>query len=324
MSLCDRAKRAQRNANWRLLQSLLQHLECPFSEYSHGMSAIVRSLTAADLADAVALSSSAGWNQRTDDWAMLMRHAPAGACGAFAGEQLLGTAIGLDYGSFGWIAMMLVNPEYRGQGFGKQLLEAAMRAIPDGRPIRLDATPMGRPLYQRYGFEDEERLTRHVAANAAHLRGAAASATRRLQAGDDTNIAAADRIVFGGDRADVIAWMIERGPEYAHAIEDEAGSRQYGLGRSGRLFTQIGPIVAHEAAAAISLVRAGAAAAGTNAVTVDAFDCHADFTERLRSIGFEPQRPLYRMCRPGTDGTWTRPASHAGLHEFAILGPEFA
>jgi GNAT superfamily N-acetyltransferase len=131
------------------------------------MRATIRLLTENDLNDAVELSSSAGWNQRADDWSMLMRHAPGGAFGAFADEQLLGTAIGLDYGTFGWIAMMLVNPEYRGQGFGKQLLEAAMRAIPDGVPIRLDATPMGRPLYQRYGFEDEEMLTRHVAPSAA-------------------------------------------------------------------------------------------------------------------------------------------------------------
>jgi hypothetical protein len=130
-------------------------------------------------------------------------------------------------------------------------------------------------------------------------------------------------MIFGGDRPDVIAWMVDRGPEYAHVVEDNAGTLQYGLGRSGRLFTQLGPIVALDVDAAISLVRAAAAASGTNAVTVDAFDRHAVFTEGLRSIGFEPQRPLYRMGRPGAAGPWRR-SDHNGLQEFAILGPEFA
>ena len=122
----------------------------------------VRLLSIDDLDAALALSAAAGWNQRLDDWRMLLRQAPAGSFAAIANGRIVGTAIGIDYGAFGWIAMMLVDPGHRGQGVGRSLLEAAMDALPSDRPIRLDATPMGRPLYQRYGFEDEAMLTRHV------------------------------------------------------------------------------------------------------------------------------------------------------------------
>ena len=58
--------------------------------------------------------------------------------------------------------MMLVAPEYRGRGLGARLLEAAMAALPPELPIRLDATPLGRPLYERHDFVLETSLTRHV------------------------------------------------------------------------------------------------------------------------------------------------------------------
>src|SRR5262245_2095092 len=118
----------------------------------------VRLLGQADLDSAFALSSESAWNQRLEDWRMLLRLAPAGAFAAVADGRIVGTAIGLDYGGFGWIAMMLVDPRFRGRGLGGRLLEMAMSALPGDRVIRLDATPLGRRLYQRYGFEDEAAL----------------------------------------------------------------------------------------------------------------------------------------------------------------------
>src|SRR6266567_6169471 len=126
---------------------------------------IIRPLTAGDLDEALRLSTVAGWNQRLDDWRMLLQLAPAGAFAARFDSRdpaVVGTAIGIDYGGFAWIAMMLVDPSCRGRGVGRRLLEAAIDSVPSNLPIRLDATPLGRPLYQRYGFEDEAALSRYV------------------------------------------------------------------------------------------------------------------------------------------------------------------
>ena len=60
---------------------------------------------------------------------MLFQLAPDGCFAAEADERIVGSAIGIDYGSYGWIAMMLVEPAYRGRGVGAALLEAAMGAI---------------------------------------------------------------------------------------------------------------------------------------------------------------------------------------------------
>ncbi|MBA2604869.1 MAG: GNAT family N-acetyltransferase, partial [Acidobacteria bacterium] len=58
----------------------------------------IRLLTPDDLAGALALSTTAGWNQRAEDWRMLLQIAPGGSFAALAGERIVGTAIGIDYG----------------------------------------------------------------------------------------------------------------------------------------------------------------------------------------------------------------------------------
>ena len=295
---------------------------------------VIRPLAIEDLDGALALSTTAGWNQRRDDWRMLLRLAPAGSFAALAEERIVGTAIGIDYGGFAWIAMMLVDPGYRGRGVGRCLLEAAMGAVPSDRPIRLDATPLGRPLYQRYGFEDEAMLTRHVISAAApppprvrRLREPRDESSRvqRLTAADLKIVTRQDNEVFGGNRDEVLEWVLNTTPQYGHIVRSDDGLAHYCLGRQGRLFDQIGPVVAGDDDIAQALMNAALTAGGGRPVVVDGFDSHSTFTAWLRACGFQIQRPLFRMCRPsGQMASSVAGRNRPALVEFAILGPEFA
>jgi GNAT superfamily N-acetyltransferase len=287
------------------------------------LDAVIRLLSADDLDEAFGLSTVAGWNQRLADWRMLLQLAPAGSFAAVADARIIGTAIGIDYGAFGWIAMMLVDPAWRGRGVGARLLESAMGAVPPGTPIRLDATPLGRPLYRRYGFDDEAALTRHVAeASRPRVDPSPAVESRRvrgLERADLSAVIAKDDRIFGAHRRILLEWALGDAEQYAHLIETDAGAN-YCFGRPGRLFDQIGPVVAADDGGAQALVSASLRAAEARAVVVDAFDRHAGFTDWLRSRGFSAARPLFRMCR----GAWAGNGhGHRGLSERAILGPEF-
>jgi len=290
---------------------------------------VLRLLTPEDLDSAFTLSSTAAWNQRLADWRMLLTLAPEGSFAALAEGRVVGTAIGVDYGGFAWIAMMLVDPAYRGRGLGRRLLEAAMASVPPGRPIRLDATPMGRPLYQAYGFEDEVMLTRHVADGSTHLRTSrphtfAPRDVRPLVPADLPLLAAQDAAVFGGNRRAVLEWALDGAPHYARVVEGEAEPIHYCLGREGRLFDQIGPVVAGNDAIAQALVSAALAAAGDRPILLDVFDARETFAYWLRTSGFRIQRPLFRMRRPGSRGVSSiDERTRSPLAEFAIFGPEF-
>ena len=291
----------------------------------------IRLLTTRDLDGAFGLSAGAGWNQRLADWHMLLQVAPAGSFAAVADGRIVGTAIGIDYGTFGWIAMMLVDPAWRGRGIGARLLEEAIGAVPPAMPIRLDATPLGRPLYQRYGFEDESELTRHVADPLDVARGGAsrpqvdpASGTgrrvRRLTDADLPAVIARDDRVFGAHRRILLEWALHGAGQYAHVI-DGAGGADYCFGRPGRLFDQIGPVVAGDDDGAQALVSASLRAAEGRAVVVDSYDRHGGFSDWLRSAGFNASRPLFRMRRAARAGGHEE--TNGSAHERAILGPEF-
>ena len=293
-----------------------------------GSAAQIQPLTLRHLDGALTLSTTIGWNQRAEDWRMLLDIAPAGSFAAVASGRVVGTAIGIDYGRFGWIAMMLVDPAYRGRGLGARLLERAMMALPPTLPVRLDATPLGRPLYQRFGFEDEAVLSRHVADAPAreHLAvpQAMGSCVAPLTAEEQPSVVEQDTDVFGGHRQRVIEWMMHSSPQYAWVAHDSLGRPQFCLGRTGLTFDQIGPVVAQDVEVAQALVGAALRHAAQRPAVIDAFDAHETFAAWLRGSGFRAQRPLYRMCRPA--GARVRGDVHAGRDfiEFAILGPEFA
>ena len=288
----------------------------------------IRLLTEDDVGAALALSASSGWNQRADEWHMMLQIAPSGAFTATTPDGIVGTAIGIDYGNFGWIAMMLVNPAWRGRGIGARLLEAAMGAVPTDLPIRLDATPLGRPLYERYGFELESSLTRHVRPADAGPPPARSGHVRPLAEPDLSTVMRLDDRISGAHRHGPLRWAFGDAPRYAwiRVLPPEGGSHGdtpgYCLGRGGRLFDHVGPIVADSTESAAALAAAAIGGNGGGYLVVDAHDTHEAFVAWLRDAQFEPQRPLYRMCRPGQSPVPSRPSGP--LIEFAIMGPEFS
>jgi len=298
---------------------------------------IVRQISDDDVDQALDLSCAAGWNQRAEDWRMLIRLSDGSSFAALAGERVVGTAIGIDYGAFSWIAMMLVDPAFRGRGLGARLLEAALEAVPDETPVRLDATPMGRPLYQKFGFVDETAILRCTCEPVAESWGGGEVSggfdARPLAVTDFAAVMPHDREVFGADRSIVLEWALDAAPAYARVIESSAAGTpaQYCFGRPGRLFDQIGPVVAANEEAARSLVEAARSCAHGKSVVIDAFEAREGFADWLRSRGFREQRPLFRMRRwphdderrSGVGGPIHR-ADRSPLMEFAILGPDFA
>jgi GNAT superfamily N-acetyltransferase len=303
----------------------------------------IRPLDAGDLDDAVALSSTAGWNQQIEDWRLLLALAPAGSFAAVSQGRIVGTALALDYilrpsldasgavsphQGFAWIAMMLVDPAWRGRGVGRRLLDAAIASVRADLPIRLDATPMGRPMYAAHGFEDETRLTRYIAeastAVAADTGGhSRADAVRPLVERDLPDVSASDRDTFGGDRAPALQSIHERAPQYAHIAHGGSGVPQYCFGRPGRLVDQIGPVIADDEEAARALVTAALGSRAGRPLQLDIFDDCTGFAAWLHGRGFRAHRPLFRMRRPAAG---TRAAPHPSWRsprEVAILGPEF-
>jgi predicted N-acetyltransferase YhbS len=71
-------------------------------------------------------------------------------------SRVAGAVFGLDYTTSAYVALMGVAPALHRRGIGNALMTALMAWSDERgfRDVRLDATPAGAPLYERFGFAD--------------------------------------------------------------------------------------------------------------------------------------------------------------------------
>ena len=106
----------------------------------------------------MALKEEAGWNQTEQDWLALFEFAPDGCFGIEIDGLLAATITAVTYQSgLAWIGMVLTAARFRRQGLASALMEHTLDYLAS-KPvdwIKLDATSIGQPLYDRFGFERE-------------------------------------------------------------------------------------------------------------------------------------------------------------------------
>lgn len=189
------------------------------------------------LESAVQLSHQAGWPHRLEDWQMAL--ALSDGVVALEAGRVVGTTLVTPYGKdCATINMVIVDEAMRGRGLGRGLMDAALRLAGD-RPLRLVATTDGLPLYEKLGFRETGTVLQHQGI-ARDMAAPADTATATAE--DIAAIAALDRVAFGADRRDLIAYLAKVG-EFALIRRDGrvagyAALRVFGRG------DVIGPVVA--------------------------------------------------------------------------------
>lgn len=263
--------------------------------------------------DCVALSTEAGWNQTSADWALFPRQGTVfGLRSGRAG--IVATGAVLPYGcDFAWISMVLVTRSRRRQRIGTSILEACCAELARRTLVAvLDATPAGERIYRPLGFEGMFNLSRWQGISGPRKK-TRAVAIRSMAAPDLAAVTATDAAAFGADRRFLLQSLFDRLPQLAFIAKDNAG---FVLARPGRVATQIGPLVAANEDVAASLLDA-ALGCVSGPVFLDLIDGREILTARLRQRGFTVQRPFLRMgLKRGIPfGDTTR--------LFVVAGPEF-
>lgn len=284
----------------------------------------------------VALSTSAHWNQNAADWSMML--ALGEGWGLVREDRLVASALVLPYEPFGapavaaaaprfaWVSMVLVLPEFRGQGLATQVLRLALdHCAAHGRIAGLDATPAGHDVYVGQGFVDTwsfARWRRSGGAGSLVAPSAAAGVSiRPLERGDWPAIARLDGPAFGADRSPLLRRLAARQPALAHVAQREGHVVGYVAGREGRTAVQIGPLVAPDEAVAVALFDAALAVApgaapATADVVADLPDARRALAAALTARGFTIERPFTRMVH----GATVAPGDPATV--MLVAGPE--
>jgi GNAT superfamily N-acetyltransferase len=273
----------------------------------------LRNLTSADLEFADSLRAVAGWNQTQEDWRRFLDLSPNSCLLAECEGRPVATATTIVYGKeLGWIGMMLVHPDFRRRGIARVLMDHCIEILRSAgvRSIKLDATPEGREVYLKFGFQDEYRLTRYKAASA--LAEESSTNIRAAKAEDLASIVALDQSATGTLRERLLERLIAESSQ-ALVYQSEERITGFGILRPGTIASYLGPIVATEVSHAHQLASALAA---SGEVICDLPDRNEAAAPWAKNRGLVPQRTLTRMYL-GENISASAPESY-----FAIAGPE--
>ena len=253
------------------------------------------------------LKDAAGWNQTALDWSNVMALAPDGCFGIDSDGMLVATTTAVCFGSeLAWIGMVLTHPEYRGRGFARALMEHALAYLDERVDwIKLDATDMGRPLYQKLGFVDECVIERW---------GRPPQPAPRVELSPAKDDLILDRAAFGADRGALLARLAR--------IESAGTAGGYAMGRPGSKAAYFGPCVAKTPADAGALLAWFLGRHGHENIYWDVLPHNLSARSLASEAGFQPLRRLVRMVRPGSR-SGARPFRRDDELVYAIAGFEF-
>lgn len=275
----------------------------------------IRLMTPADIPAGMRLKEIAGWNQTQEDWERFLHFNPEGCFVTESDGRTAGTVATIVYeGRVAWIGMVLVDPGFRGQGIGTALLRYAVAHL-DARRIpciKLDATPQGRPLYERLGFKAEYEIERYVL-----RRTLSRTSVSAREPEDFDSIAAIDREASGVDRGDLLRSLAGFAPELVVIARQGEHFGGCALGRHGSLADHLGPWIARDESAARAILERFLERSQRETVFVDVVQRNRWARRLVSEKGFEFSRPLTRMYR----GENSRPGRPDLVG--AILGPEF-
>src|SRR5262249_13322560 len=153
----------------------------------------------------------------------------------------VGTVTTCRFGAVAWIAMMLVDAQFRGRGIGRALMTRALDDL-DGhgvRSIRLDATPLSQPLYESLCFLPASAFARfpgQLAAGGGPMDEQLAGSRDALDA-----ICRLDRAVAGTDRGRLLRALAAEHPDSLRYVGGRDHVDGYVLSRPGAMARQIGP-----------------------------------------------------------------------------------
>jgi GNAT superfamily N-acetyltransferase len=255
------------------------------------------------------LKESAGWNQTASDWLRMLRLAPEGCFGIEMEGTLAATATAFCYSEqLAWIGMVLTLPDFRGRGLARRVMEHALEfcICRKVRRVKLDATDMGTPLYEKLGFRAECMVERR-------LRAAASVPLRSAEWNGEVALEL-DRRAFGVDRAALLRDLAQSGAA-------SSGRCAYAMGRPGSQAAYFGPCVSESVVAARHMLEWFLAAHPTEPVLWDVLPDNAAASALADEYGFKTVRRLTRMSLTLGGGA-APPDADTGL-TFAIAGFEY-
>ncbi|HLO35085.1 MAG TPA: GNAT family N-acetyltransferase [Candidatus Deferrimicrobium sp.] len=275
---------------------------------------LIRPMTARDVEPAADLLRREGFGERLTFLTWALDQPTISLFLAEHDGRIVGTGVGSAHGNAGWVGVIFVTPDRRGNGLGRQITRTVLDAL-EARGCRtqvLLASPLGRPIYEREGFTVLDRHVRVSADGLAPDVGPPGPGIRPFAADDLAGVLALDRHVTGEDRAAVLRPVLSSATTFVAV--DGAGAVSGYLARAP---WRGGALIALDPDDAIRLLEIRRHATGTSGhAGAGVLAGNVVGRERLRAAGWVEELGGFRMIR-GEPLDW-RPNAIWGLLNGAL------
>jgi hypothetical protein len=200
--------------------------------------------------------------------------------------KIVGTSATIPYERrFAWIGMVLVDPDYRNRGIGTTLLRRAVEYLDEASipTLKLDATPAGKPLYEKMGFVTEYEIDRWILKRSVTRNPATTISV--LPKDLLKQVFEYDREVFGADRSALLSSLSNHAPSLV-VVPSWFERQGYAFGRHGLFADHLGPWMARDDRTAEILLKEFLQRSTRETIIVDALKSTRATGELLHEQGF--------------------------------------
>lgn len=219
----------------------------------------IRKMSQEELGLALSWAALEGWNPGLHDAKTYYLADPNGFLLAELEGEPIGCISAIKYSAdFAFIGFYLVKPEYRGQGYGMQLWQAALSYL-SGCNIGLDGVAAQQANYQKSGFElayANVRFQGDVSLENSNRPGKLKGALVPLKTLPLSSLMVYEKAFFPADRTAFMQAWVEQEDASALAYVDEGKVQGYGVIRQCQSGYKIAPLFADSQEIATSLITA--------------------------------------------------------------------
>jgi len=222
----------------------------------------------------------------------------------------------ISYGHAGWIGNLIVIPEYRNRGIGKELMVKAMNYLKKKgvKTIKLDAELRAVSLYRRLGFEQQCNSLRFSGMGKKH----SPEDVEAMKHSHLNDVVRLDGYIFGADRRKVLKEIYQKFSQLCFVSYSSQQIVGYIMARERKGSFQIGPWICQpESQKAVEeLLKATLDKLRGKKLRIGALELNESSVSMLRKYNFNEVEPSIRMVH----GTRTDSSNIRG--EYAIGSPD--
>jgi len=211
----------------------------------------------ADLPFAVKLANTMKWDMTTEDFSFNMKLEPEGCLVLFDGQERVGVATCINYGTAGWFGNLVVSQECQKRGAGTFLLNHAISYLQNKGVtlIGLYAYPHLLDFYGKLGFKPD---TEFLVLKAKTISTKKNMQLKQADIEDLQKIAKFDHQHFGASRKKLLEQIFLGKQNFFYLIQEKSKIIGYAATKIASGTAEVGPLVCikNQPKAAVALLNA--------------------------------------------------------------------